>query len=115
MVTAKRQKKLGFGILLLLPLFWMQPAVCAAVTEEEKNNISVYEKAADGVVNITTDATAVLDKFRNLVAAPTKIRCDIEPRVPDRRINITDVVYTIDAFRGAAYPFAGPAPEDLCP
>jgi len=64
MVTAKRQKKLGFGILLLLPLFWMQPAVCAAVTEEEKNNISVYEKAADGVVNITSIAVQ-MDFFFN--------------------------------------------------
>jgi len=68
MVTAKRQKKLGFGILLLLPLFWMQPAVCAAVTEEEKNNISVYEKAADGVVNITS--IAVQMDFSSILSEP---------------------------------------------
>jgi len=64
MIMAKRQIKLELGILLLVGLFWMQPALCAAVTEEEKNNISVYEKAADGVVNITSIAVQ-MDFFFN--------------------------------------------------
>jgi S1-C subfamily serine protease len=64
MITAKRQIKLELGILLLVALFWMQPVLCGAVTEEEKNNISVYEKAADGVVNITSIAVQ-MDFFFN--------------------------------------------------
>jgi S1-C subfamily serine protease len=64
MITAKRQIKLELGILVLVALFWMQPVLCGAVTEEEKNNISVYEKAADGVVNITSIAVQ-MDFFFN--------------------------------------------------
>jgi S1-C subfamily serine protease len=64
MIMAKRQIKLELGILLLVALFWMQPVLCGAVTEEEKNNISVYEKAADGVVNITSIAVQ-MDFFFN--------------------------------------------------
>jgi S1-C subfamily serine protease len=64
MITAKRQIKLELGILGLVALFWMQPVLCGAVTEEEKNNISVYEKAADGVVNITSIAVQ-MDFFFN--------------------------------------------------
>ncbi len=29
MIMAKRLKKFGLGILLLVGLFWMQPALCA--------------------------------------------------------------------------------------
>ncbi len=41
----------------------------AALTEEERNNIAVYEKAADGVVNITSTAVQ-MDFFFN--ALPTQ-------------------------------------------
>jgi hypothetical protein len=62
----------------------------------------------DGVVNVTTDVTAVLDKFKNLSGAVAKARADFEPEVPDQRVNITDVTFCLDAFLGAAYPFPGP-------
>jgi hypothetical protein len=61
----------------------------------------------DGVVNVTTDVTAVLDKFKNLPNAVVKARADLEPNLPDRLINITDVTLALDAFLGLAYPPAG--------
>ena len=66
----------------------------------------------DGVVNITTDVTAILDKFRNLERSPSKARSDLEPLLLDQLINISDVTFSLDAFRGDEYPFAIPTP---CP
>ncbi|UCC29835.1 MAG: CRTAC1 family protein [Phycisphaerales bacterium] len=67
----------------------------------------------DGVVGIPTDVTAVLDKFKNLEGAPAKARCDIEPWIPDLLVNIADVTYVLEAFRGFAFPFEpGPSPCD---
>jgi len=59
------------------------------------------------------DAVAVLDKFRNLVFAPHKVRCDLEPGSIDGLVNITDVTLILDAFRGRPYPFA--VPNNPCP
>ena len=62
-----------------------------------------------------------MDKFRNLVGAVLKSRADIEPNLPDWLVNISDVTYVLDAFRGFAYPAAQtpPAPgwpgPDGCP
>jgi hypothetical protein len=68
----------------------------------------------DGSVGITTDVTGVLDKFKNLNTAPSKARCDLQPGAPDLIIDISDVSYCVDAFRGEAYPFApGPWPCDM--
>ena len=69
----------------------------------------------DGIVNITTDVTAVLDKFKNLPGAPAKSRGDLEPSEPDLRINITDVTACLNAFKGFSYPFSGPPVDDPCP
>ncbi len=66
---------------------------------------------ADGVVSVPVDTVALVDKFRSLPGAPIKARADIDPAVPNMVINITDITRSIDAFRGAAYPFspaAGP-------
>lgn len=67
---------------------------------------------ADGLVNVVTDAVAVLDKFQNLDGAPIKARCDLEPALPDRKVNITDLNFVIDAFRGSVYSLTVPPP---CP
>ena len=67
---------------------------------------------ADGSVDVATDVVAVLDKFGSLPGSPTKARADLEPATPDQKINITDVTVILDAFGGAGYPFAPPAP---CP
>jgi putative serine protease PepD len=64
MMTTNNLKRFGAGILLLITLFWADRVVSAAFTEEERNNISVYEKAADGVVNITSTAVQ-MDFFFN--------------------------------------------------
>ena len=64
MIMAKSSKSFVLGILLLVALFWTDATLCAAFTEEEKSNISVYEKAADGVVNITNTALQ-MDFFFN--------------------------------------------------
>jgi subtilisin family serine protease len=68
----------------------------------------------DNVVNITTDAVSVANKFGNRLGAPDKPRVDMEPGLVDQLVNITDLTRCLDAFRGLAYPFAGPPPADPC-
>jgi S1-C subfamily serine protease len=58
-----RSKKITFIILILLISFWGTHAF--SITEDEKNNIAVYEKVADGVVNITSTAVQ-MDFFFNV-------------------------------------------------
>ncbi|MGB2984359.1 MAG: hypothetical protein WBE26_00635 [Phycisphaerae bacterium] len=59
------------------------------------------------------DYAAIVDKFKNLPAAPRKARADIagEPPagVPDQLANFLDISYAIEAFRGLPYPFDGPS------
>ncbi len=65
----------------------------------------------DGEVNISSDALAALDKFSGVGTAPAKASCDLGPAVPDHKINITEIVLIVDAFRGLSYPFVEmPAP-----
>ena len=71
----------------------------------------------DGVVNMTTDVTAFVNKFKNLPVAVIQARVDSVSAtggaVPDCRTTILDMVYALEAFRGYAYPFSpGPPP---CP
>ena len=62
----------------------------------------------DGSVGIPTDVTAVLDKFKNLALfdcyAPVKVRAEHDRCTPDQRIDIPDVMFCLDAFRGFPYP-----------
>jgi len=60
-------KKISIIILVLLIGSWS--ASTHAVTEDERNNIAVYEKVADGVVNVTSTAVQ-MDFFLN--AFPTQ-------------------------------------------
>jgi putative serine protease PepD len=55
-------KRCSILIFILLVTLWFNNGFC--VTEDEKNNIAVYEKVADGVVNITSIAIQ-LDFFFN--------------------------------------------------
>ncbi len=67
----------------------------------------------DGSIDVTTDVTAILDKFKNARGAAVKTRTDIEPATPDQKINISDVTYALDGFRGRSYPpnsFPAPSP-----
>ena len=77
--------------------------------------------AADGVVDVTNDVLGILDKFAN-VNNLQKARADLEPgddaiyggtnNGPDFKVNVAnDVLYCLDAFTGAPYPFE---PGDPC-
>ena len=61
--------------------------------------------APDGSVDATFDLLPMADKFTNLATAPSKPRTDLEPALPDRLVNITDLAYAVDSFRGLPYPF----------
>ncbi len=56
-------------LILFLALFITEQVFSAALTEDERNNIAVYEKVAEGVVNVTSIAMQ-LDFFFN--AFPTQ-------------------------------------------
>jgi len=56
-------------LIFLATLFSTEHVFSAALTEDERNNVGVYEKVADGVVNITSTAMQ-LDFFFN--AFPTQ-------------------------------------------
>jgi hypothetical protein len=74
--------------------------------------------APDGSADVTTDVTAILDKFKNLPGALPKARADIEPAALDQRINISDITYCLGAFVGESYPptgFPPPVMPPLCP
>ncbi|UCC31590.1 MAG: hypothetical protein JSU86_04785, partial [Phycisphaerales bacterium] len=72
----------------------------------------------DGSVGIPTDVTGLLDKFKNLGPpqfnpALTKARADLDYATPNKRIDISDVTFCLDAFRGDLYPpdpFPDPQP-----
>ncbi|RME37400.1 MAG: hypothetical protein D6788_09540 [Planctomycetota bacterium] len=68
----------------------------------------------DDSVDVTTDVTAVLSKFKNTANAPGKSRADLEPSGVDFLVNISDVTRAMDGFRGSAYPFPPPS-SGPCP
>ena len=59
-------------------------------------------------MDIVTDAIAVLRKFANIPGAPSKSRADLVPELPDRRVDIVDVLGVIQGFVGGSYPFDPP-------
>jgi hypothetical protein len=72
---------------------------------------------ADGTVDVANDVLGVLDKFAN-VNNLQKARADLEPgddgagNGPDFKVNVAnDVLYCLNAFTGAPYPFQ---PGDPC-
>src|SRR5512135_3575683 len=56
-------------LMLFLAVFIAEQVLSSALTEDERNNIAVYEKVAEGVVNVTSTAVQ-LDFFFN--AFPTQ-------------------------------------------
>jgi S1-C subfamily serine protease len=67
MTLRKLSKRFSVVLLILLVDLWSTQAF--SITEDEKNNIAVYEKVADGVVNVTSTAIQ-MDFFFN--AFPTQ-------------------------------------------
>ncbi len=68
----------------------------------------------DGTVSFAMDIVAMLDKFRNLPTALSKVRSDIAPGTLDLVIGAVDLAQAVDAFAGASYPYAPeawPCPE----
>lgn len=63
MKYGKISKCLSICLMVLLTGLWSDHAF--SITEDEKNNIAVYEKVADGVVNITSTAVQ-MDFFFNV-------------------------------------------------
>ena len=64
MILRKNSRQFFIGtLILLLSLFSLEQAF--SVTEDEKNNIAIYEKVADGVVNVTSIAVQ-MDFFFNV-------------------------------------------------
>lgn len=57
------------------------------------------------------DVSAIVDKFRSLPGSPIKARAQLHPNVPNpgASIDFSDISDCVDAFRGAAYPYAGPS------
>jgi S1-C subfamily serine protease len=67
MIPGKILKQFSIATFIVLIGFWSTNAF--SITEDEKNNITVYDKVADGVVNITSTAIQ-MDFFLN--AFPTQ-------------------------------------------
>ena len=61
--------------------------------------------SSDGAVDIFPDVVAAIEAFSNRPGNPTKLRADVEPCVLDFKVNISDIVRLLDAFRGLPYPF----------
>jgi hypothetical protein len=68
--------------------------------------------ASDSIVDVPNDVLGILNKFEN-VNALQKASTDIEPgddgihNGPDLKVNVAnDVLYALDAFGGAQYPFS---------
>jgi len=60
------------------------------------------------------DVTQLVNKFKNVLGAPIKPIAQLQPNLPELNadINALDIVAVVNAFKGLAYPFAGPCP---CP
>jgi hypothetical protein len=58
------------------------------------------------------DIAANADKFKDVPTAIILARADVNPAVPNERVDIADVANIVDAFKNLAYPFPGPA---ACP
>lgn len=60
------------------------------------------------------DVVSLVNKFRNVLGAPSKTDSQLQPNIPELNadVNALDIVTLIDAFRGLAYPFSGPC---ACP
>ncbi|MBI3834910.1 MAG: CRTAC1 family protein [Planctomycetes bacterium] len=56
-----------------------------------------------------TDVSACVDKFKAVPTAAIVARADVNPAIPNGRVDIADVANVVDAFKNLAYPFPGPA------
>ncbi|MBI3834995.1 MAG: hypothetical protein HY287_11760 [Planctomycetes bacterium] len=59
-----------------------------------------------------TDIAAAVDKFKSVPTAIIVARADVNPAIPNERVDIADVANIVDGFKNLAYPYPGPA---ACP
>ena len=71
---------------------------------------TVLWTAPDGRTQVIPDLVAVIDSFGSRPGAPMKALADLEPQIPDQKINISDLVQVLDGIRGLRYPFDAPEP-----
>lgn len=62
----------------------------------------------------TLDITSLVNKFKSVVGAPSKVEAQLQPNAPDplNDLNALDIVVAIDAFKGFGYAYPGPT---ACP
>jgi hypothetical protein len=60
------------------------------------------------------DISSIVDKFQAKPGAPSKVRVQLQPNVPNpsAAISFLDIAAAVDAFSGLPYPYAGPT---ACP
>ena len=63
----------------------------------------------DGVVNMN-DINAVLEAYQGAQSAPPLVQADIDPAVPNKVVNMSDLARVIAAFETGTYPFDAPDP-----
>ncbi len=56
------------------------------------------------------DISSMVNKFKNLAGAPSKVDAQLQPNTPDPLDDLSalDIVAGVDAFKGFGYPYAGP-------
>ncbi|MBI1827323.1 MAG: thrombospondin type 3 repeat-containing protein [Planctomycetes bacterium] len=59
-----------------------------------------------------TDVSACVDKFKAVPTAIITARADVNPAIPNHRVDIADVANIVDGFKNLVYPFPGPT---ACP
>jgi hypothetical protein len=61
----------------------------------------------------------IVNRFKGYMVAPSQIHCDLHGNNPIQGVNLSidalDLTVTVDAFKGFAYPFAGPTAPLACP
>lgn len=85
------------------------PAVTIS-TRRSGDVASPWNPPSAGTQPDPQDVVAVLNRFRNQPGAPGKTSTRVQPNHVDLNVDTAalDIVGTIDAFRGLAYPFSGP-------
>ena len=75
---------------------------------EARNN---FDTRPEVVLPDFTDIASLVSKFTNAPNAPSNVRAQLQPNIPDpsQDINFSDIAAAVDAFTGQSYPFAGPS------
>lgn len=91
----------------------VSPAV-QVFTRRSGDVVSPFSPASPTAQPDGNDVVAVLNKFKRLPGAPSKVFSQMQPNVIDLNMDVSglDISAVVDAFKGLAYPFSGPC---VCP